>query len=676
LSESDRGYYPFIDGLRAVAVLGVILFHYNFLHVSGGYVGVDVFFVLSGFLITGIIESKLRRGIFSFAEFYERRCRRIIPALFITGAICTMAAIVLLVPQDFREFSKSLKGAAFFYSNVVFADSAGYFAAPAATKPLLHTWSLAVEEQFYLIFPPVLYAAHKAAGGNRAFICFAVGIICAASFALSLVLMRVNSDDAFYLLPPRAWELLLGSLTALVLARIRLPRAAAEVLAVLAALGLGLSFACYDRSTPFPGLAAALPCVSTALLIWTNVSSSTFIGRCLSARPLVAVGLISYGLYLYHWPVLAFSRYFFDRELSISAVVVALAATFSISALSYRLVELPIRAGAWMPGRKTIFNLSAIGLLSIGAIGIVGVNAGGLPSRFSSPALQYASGAHDTWDWNRCMPAPDQLNDRTICRIGAPGTLAPSFLLWGDSHAAALEPAVDARAKAFNMPGWYVGYSRCPALIGAAPIRHTSDDHPCLRIADTVFDLVRRNGIKHVLLASRWDSYIDGWDPRGNETKQDLTISFDTVDGRLKGAEAFQFALRETLNRFRSLGVEVWIVEQVPPQLIDVPSALTKAIAFGRDPLLLRRPFEDVEERRRAAATMFGEYVGSPGVSFIDPAEIFCPNKTPCLISESGHALYSDGNHLSVFGALWSQFMLDPFFKSLPAAISKPTETR
>jgi peptidoglycan/LPS O-acetylase OafA/YrhL len=670
LSEPGRGYYPFIDGLRAVAVLGVILFHYNLLHVSGGYVGVDVFFVLSGFLITGLIESKLRRGIFSFAEFYERRCRRIIPALFITGVVCTMAAIVLLVPRDFREFSKSLKGAAFFYSNVVFADSAGYFAAPAATKPLLHTWSLAVEEQFYLIFPPVLYGWHKALRGNRAFLCFAVGVIGAASFVLSLVLMQINSDGAFYLLPPRAWELLSGSLTALALVRIRLPRAAAEAIAVLAALGLGLSFVCYDRQTPFPGLAAALPCACAMLLIWTNVSSPTFIGRILSARPLVAIGLISYGLYLYHWPVLAFSRYFFDRELSIGAAAVALAATFSISVLSYRLVELPIRSGAWVQRRKTIFNLSAIGLLGIGAIGIVGVNAGGFPSRFSGAALQYASGAHDTWDWNRCMPAPDRLNDQTICRIGAPGNIAPSFLLWGDSHAAALEPAVDARAKAFNAPGWYVGYSRCPALIGAAPIQHTPDDHPCLLIADTVFDLVRRNGIKHVVLASRWDSYIDGWDPRGNETKQDLTISFDTVDGRFTGQEAFQHALRETLKRFRNLGVDVWIIEEVPPQLVDIPSALAKAIAFGRDPLLLRRPFKDIEERRRAAATVFAEYVGAPGVFFIDPAKIFCPNKTPCLISESGHALYSDGNHLSVFGALWSQFMLDPFFNSLPAASS------
>jgi peptidoglycan/LPS O-acetylase OafA/YrhL len=313
LSESRREYHRFIDGLRAIAVLGVILFHCNFSYVTGGYVGVDIFFVLSGFLITGVIQDKMGRNAFSFAEFYERRCRRILPALFVTCALCTLTAIMLLVPRDFREFSKSLKGAAFFYSNAVFADSAGYFSGPATTKPLLHTWSLAVEEQFYLLFPPVLYALRWAANGNREAMTAVIGILCGTSFAFGLVLVQTDADDAFYLLPGRAWELLVGALIALDGARVRVPQIAAELLAASGALGLGLSFACYGRNTEFPGVAAALPCASTALIIWTNRANVTLTGRWLSAKPLVAVGLISYGLYLYHWPVLAFARYFFER---------------------------------------------------------------------------------------------------------------------------------------------------------------------------------------------------------------------------------------------------------------------------------------------------------------------------------------------------------------------------
>jgi peptidoglycan/LPS O-acetylase OafA/YrhL len=647
-----------------------MLFHYDLLHVTGGYVGVDVFFVLSGYLITGLIEAQLSRGTFSFTEFYERRCRRILPALLIMSVGCIVAALVLLVPQDFREFSKSLKGAAFFFSNVVFANSEGYFAAPATTKPLLHTWSLAVEEQFYLFFPPLLYAMYRTFGGDRRRrLCIAVGLICIGSFAFSLALMRSESSDAFYRLAPRAWELMLGSLTALALVRIRVRGVFAEALAALGMLGIGLSFVLYDRNTPFPGLTAALPCVSTVLLIWTNVRGSTFAGRCLAARPLVAIGLISYGLYLYHWPILAFSRYFSDRNLSTTATVIALAVTFLVAVVSYRMVELPICARAWMPHRKSVFISSAVALLGLGAIGIAGVNADGFPARFSGAALQYASATHDTWNWGQCMFAPDRLNEQNICRIGVSGNVPPTFMLWGDSHAAALEPAVNMRAKAFDMAGWYVGYSRCPALIGAAPIRRTPDDHPCLLIAEDIFDLVRRNGIKHVILASRWDSYIDG-ERKGSETGQNLTISFPTASGRLTGEEAFRTAVRETIRRFRALGVDVWIIEEVPPQLVDVPAALAKAVAFGRDPLLLRRTFMDVEERRRAAHSVFAEYVSSPGVFFVDPAKVFCPNETPCQIAAGGHALYSDGNHLSVFGALWSQHMLDPFFYSLEVAAS------
>jgi peptidoglycan/LPS O-acetylase OafA/YrhL len=668
LSDSPRGYYPFIDGLRAIAVLGVILFHYDLAHVTGGYVGVDVFFVLSGFLITGLIEAQLSRGAFSFAEFYERRCRRIIPALLATCVLCSITAIVLLVPQDFREFAKSLKGTAFFYSNVVLAGSAGYFAGPATTKPLLHTWSLAVEEQFYLLFPPLLYAIHRVTNGKPKFAHIAVGTVCSVSFIFNLVLVHIDVDDAFFLLPARSWELLLGSLTALALVRVRMPRICAEMLAALGALGIGSSFVFYDRNTLFPGIAAVLPCASTVLLIWTNISHMTLTGRWLSSRPLVAVGLISYGLYLYHWPVLAFSRYFFDHDLTTAETALALGATLFVAVLSYRLVESPIRAGTLIPGRKAVFTLSAVGLIVMGAIGIAGVNGDGFPSRFSGPALQYASGAHDTWDWSRCMPAPGRLNEQSICRIGAADHVAPTFLLWGDSHAAALEPAVDTRAKALAITGWYVGYSRCPALIGAAPIQHAPDDHPCMAIADTVFDIVRRNHIKSVLLVSRWDSYIAGWERGGSETKQDLTISFTNVDGRFTGDEAFRLAFHETLRRFRALGTDVWVIKQVPPQLIDVPSALAKAISFGRDTAVLQRSFMDIEKRRRAAATVFADYEESPGVFFIDPAQIFCPNKTPCQIAANGHALYSDGNHLSVFGALWSRPMLDPFFRSLNAS--------
>ena len=661
---ASQPYLPFIDGLRALAVLGVIFFHFHIAHIGGGYVGVDVFFVLSGYLITNLIDSRLRREAFSFAHFYERRARRILPALLVTCALCAIAALVLFVPHDLREFGKSLKAAAFFYSNIVFAQATGYFADSLSTRPLLHTWSLAVEEQYYLLFPPLLYAMYRATGRNRPRLWWAMSVLAAASLMLSIRWVTTDAESAFYLLPSRAWELLAGALIALAPRQLQLPRAIAEPLAALGLLCIGVSFAIYDRTTPFPGTAALLPCAGTMLLIISNLTHLTRVGRFLSHRSLVYVGLISYGLYLYHWPILAFSRYFLDRELSIAESGAALAATLILSLVSYHGIEVPVRSGSLFPSRSRVFQASAAGLLVVGAIGIAAVNSDGFPSRFSGAALQYAAAARDNRAWDKCMPALERFDVNSICRFGNPGA-EPSFLVWGDSHAAALAPGVDARASTLGISGWVVGYNRCASLVGAAPMQRNRDDFPCVLIAEKVLKLVRDHQVKHILLASRWDTYISGWERGGSETLQDLTLSFSADGRRSTGLEAFRLSFEETIRRLRALGADVWVLKQVPPQLVDVPSALAKTVYFGRNPDTLRRSYGDIERRRAEADSVFSLFRHSPGVSFIDPAKKFCPGNSPCLIAVEGRALYSDGNHLSTFGSLWSRQMLDPFFSSI-----------
>jgi hypothetical protein len=436
----------------------------------------------------------------------------------------------------------------------------------------------------------------------------------------------------------------------------------------MAGLGLiciGVSFAIYDRNTPFPGTAALLPCAGTMLLIISNLGNVTHVGRILSHRSLVYVGLISYGLYLYHWPILAFSRYFLDRELSIAESSAALAATLGLALVSYNCIEVPVRSGTFFPSRRTVFQASAAGLLVMGAIGIAAVNADGFPSRFSGAALRYAAAARDNRAWDNCMPALERLDREGICKFGNSGA-EPSFLVWGDSHAAALAPGVEARASTLGLSGWVVGYNRCAPLIGAAPMQHNRGDYPCVLIAEKILELVRDNHVRHILLASRWDTYISGWERGGSETLQDLTISFTAADGRRStGIEAFRLSFEETIRRLRALGADVWVLEQVPPQLVDVPSALAKAVYFGRSPDTLRRSYADIEKRRAEADSVFALFSNTPGVSIIDPAEKFCPGNSPCLIAAEGRALYSDANHLSVFGSLWSQGMLDPFFSSI-----------
>jgi peptidoglycan/LPS O-acetylase OafA/YrhL len=666
------GYYPFIDGLRAVAVLGVICFHFDLGSVSGGYAGVDVFFVLSGFLITQLIDARLTRGEFSFAHFYERRARRILPALAVTCALCAIAAWFLLMPRELREFSKSLYGAAFFYSNIVFAHATGYFADAQSTRPLLHTWSLAVEEQFYWFMPALLFFIHKLLPARRVGRFGLLLLLFAASLGCSVLRVRSDAETAFYLLSTRAWELLVGALIATAPWPLRAPRVLREAAAIAGVAMIGASFIWFDRATPFPGSAALLPCLGTALVVVANLDGETWIGRGLSLRGLVYVGLISYGLYLYHWPLLAFTRYFLDHALTPLQTAAVLAATFLVAFISYRLIEMPIRASKSLPSRRLLFGVAAGCLLSLGMAGIMGVNAHGFPSRLPAEALKYAQGARDRWPWDHCMPPVQRLNRATVCRVGIVSNAAPSFLVWGDSHAAALAPAVDARAKTLGLTGWLIGYSRCPALFGAAPMQHVADDHPCVEIAEKTYALIRDNHIQHVLLVSRWDSYVSGWERGGTETTQDLTIAY-TADGiRLIGAPAFRRAVDDTLIRLRQAADDVWVLKEVPPQLIDVPSGLAKAVYFGRDAAALRRPYAQVEARQLTADEVFDQLAPALGASVIDPAELFCPGRTPCLIASQGQALYADGNHLSVFGARWSQRMLDPFFSSTIRSASHP----
>jgi peptidoglycan/LPS O-acetylase OafA/YrhL len=660
---ASPGYLPFIDGLRAIAVLGVICFHFNLLGVTGGYVGVDVFFVLSGYLITNLIENRLQARSFSFAEFYERRARRNLPALFATALASALVALLLFAPHDLRRFSTSLWGTAFFYSNVLFAQDTGYFAAPVSSMPLLHTWSLAVEEQFYLLYPPLLYGIHAVLRNAPRTRWLTLGVLFILSLAFSIVLMRANPAGAFYLLAPRAWELLAGGLIALQPVRAAWPRPSAELLSALGAACIGCSFFLYDRNTPFPGAAALLPCGGTVLILAVNIGNKTWLGALLSQRWLAYIGLISYGLYLYHWPVLSFARYYLDHDLDLEQTAAALTATLILSVLSFRYIETPLRRGARLRTRARAFAAAASGLLGLGLLGIVGVNMDGFPGRFSGAALQYAQGERDRWPWSKCMPPLQRLTAEHVCRVGV-SAARPAFLVWGDSHAAALAPGIDARAKTLGLSGWVIGYSRCPSLVGAAPMQHAAGDFPCAAIADRVMALIREQHIRHVLLVSRWDTYISGWERGGVETAQDLTISYSDGGVTYRAEEAFTRALEETVRRLQAMDVDVWVMEQVPPQLVSVPSALAKAVYLGRDPLSLRRPFADVEVRRASAQAAFMELRRIADVSFIDPAEKFCPDRGPCAIAAQGHALYQDNNHLTVYGAIWSRDMLDPFFSS------------
>lgn len=665
MKPQTSGYYPFLDGLRAVAVLGVILFHYNLLAITGGYVGVDIFFVLSGFLITGVIATGLQNNNFTFAHFYERRCRRILPALFLVCALSVIAALVLMVPYDYKSFSKSLKGTSLFYSNMIFAKASGYFADPLSTRPLLHTWSLAVEEQFYLFFPPILFGIFRLFKGRIKAIIAAVTILFVLSLIANLVMIDHKPTKTFYILPTRAWELLTGSLVFLALRHVTLSRMTAEILSLLGALCIAACFAFYDRNTLFPGAAAILPCLGTALLIWPNLHQTTFTGRLLSTPPMILIGLISYGLYLFHWPVLVFARYYLDHELNVPEALAAVILTFAMSILSYRFVEMPIRSGQMLRTRKSVFRASAAGIALMLVVAIAGMKFNGFPHRFSKEVLQYANGNQDIQTWEKRVPSFENLNKDTALKIGNTNG-APQFLLWGDSHAEAIAPAADKRASELGITGLFVEYSGCLPLIGVARLDHAPKNAPCQSVGTKVLDLLKEYKIRNIILAGRWDD-VFGWEPGSIElTRTEAVIAFTNHDGKqLKRGEALAPAIRETINTLTAMGVHVWVLEQVPPQMDDTPTSLAKALYFGRDPKALERPYADILKRRQPTNEAFQDFRNKAQVSFIDPANKLCPGHKTCMIADQGHSLYRDNNHLSVYGSFWIEDTLNPFFKTL-----------
>jgi peptidoglycan/LPS O-acetylase OafA/YrhL len=494
-------YRPDIDGLRAIAVAPVVLFHFGVRPFSGGYVGVDVFFVISGYLITSLIHGEMQDGRFSIVNFYERRVRRIFPALFAMLAVTAIAALVALFPNALITFGKSLLATAGFVSNFQFWSEAGYFDAAASEKPLLHTWSLAVEEQFYLLFPGLLLLLR---GASRKRLLTVLGGILLASLALNIWGVRHAPVSTFYLLPARFWELLLGSILAI--GAFAAPRSA-FVRSGMSALGLALiaiAIFTFTAATPFPGENALLPCVGTALVIQGGVGGRTAVNSILAHRALVLVGLMSYSLYLWHWPVFVIAKAYSPDGLGASETIVLIALSAVLAVLSWRYIERPFRGRSGILSRKKLFAAAGVSIAILGAAGAVMWATNGLPQRYDARIRTILAEANDTEPRiKRCLgvSAADVAAGR-LCKIGAENA-PPSFILWGDSHAESMMPALDAAARDKGRAGLFAGNGSCPPLLGV--------DQPeaprCKAFNDSVAKLATSKDIAEVVLHCRWAEY-------------------------------------------------------------------------------------------------------------------------------------------------------------------------
>jgi peptidoglycan/LPS O-acetylase OafA/YrhL len=643
-------YRADIDGLRAIAVVPVVLYHYGIAGFSGGFVGVDVFFVISGFLITSLIFAEMREGAFSIAGFYERRARRILPALFAMMAFTAVLALLLLFPRDLTRFSESAAAAALSVSNFDFWNQAGYFDTGAETKPLLHTWSLGVEEQFYVLFPAVLYLLHTR---SRRLLLIFVAVLAVVSLAASIWAVRDAPSAAFYLLPFRTWELMFGAILALAAFPVPQSMVIRDVLAAIGLALIGRAVTLYTADTPFPGVAALLPCGGAALVLYA-CSRDGIVQRILSLRPIVFIGLISYSLYLWHWPLYVLARYVRVGPLPLWESVALIAASVALAVLSWRFVERPFRANRHLFTRKRIFALSGAGIAAFLAFCGASFAGAGFPARFPADVQRIVAESDDVEPrrqgcFNR---TPQQVAAGNFCAFGDKTATRPGVLLWGDSHADAILPAVDGGALSWHRKLYFIGRGRCP------PLLHIElTDEPtmrCARLNDEALRVAMRPDITTVILAARWAYYDQGTGvgPDANEARHliDLSSSGQGEDQHTR----FARMLAETVNVLLNAGKEVVLVGDVPEVSVPVPETLARIRLYGAQADI--RPTRTAFEMREHFVDK--AMAGFRRITVLRPGDILCRGGR-CAVELDGRPLYADHHHLSVFGA--EQFV--PMFR-------------
>lgn len=506
-------YRADIDGLRAVAVLSVLAFHMGISRMSGGFVGVDVFFVISGYLISSIIFAEIEAGRFSIIGFYERRIRRIFPAIFALLAIASCFATVYLLPTEFVNFAKSALAATLSASNFYFWQHTGYFNSPTS-QPLLHTWSLAVEEQFYILFPLFLIAVRKFS--LRRLRASVVILFCLSLLVSALVVVK-SRQTAFYMPYTRAWELLIGTILSLRMLP-RLQSSWQRNLATVCGMGMiGISVLFFTNQTLFPGLSALLPCVGSALIIWAGEAGSSMVGALLSCRPFVFIGLISYSLYLWHWPIVVLRHmgllvsvgavYSFGHSALISPhridLLLDVTLSFILAVLSWRFVETPFRTGRLRLGGRPLFTLASAVLLLLVGFSASTVLAGGFRGRFPPNAVEVAagldasSGARDPRVGTCFITSENGFESfkPSIC-LREDG-YKNNYLLLGDSHSAMLWSALSSALSNANV--MQASTFDCP------PLLHSESHRDCREMMTYIFQTyLPSHKVQGLLLVARW----------------------------------------------------------------------------------------------------------------------------------------------------------------------------
>ena len=652
--SDERSYRPDIDGIRAIAILSVVLYHAGVPFLSGGFTGVDIFFVISGYLIGGHIFSELGSGTFSFLRFYKRRAKRILPAFYLVIAFAFLAAIVLLSPSEAYKFAKDAIASILSVSNIYFARSANYFQTANELNPLLMTWTLGVEEQFYAVIPLLMVLLTRI---RRGLLLPAILVVCALSFVFAWSNLSSHPDIVFYLLPARAWELGVG--VALAVAELSWRRKLLSGRWTQAASLMGLAFMLVPMylltsATPFPGAAAVPSVLGTALVIAAPVSWIN--RRLLSLSPLVFIGKISYSWYLWHWPLLAFLRVASGGILPPTAVALAIAASFALAVLSYHFIEQPFRRSSSAPA-PLLLRYAAVSLGFVAVCAALWVSHG-LPKRY--PAL-IQEGETES---NACLAdyGSDKPNLSSHCY--AAFDPRPSVVLWGDSHSAVLAPALRQAANTEGYSFIQMNKSSCLPLNGAAIFmpQHPLVARECIHFNNEVLNLVAADRrIRIVIMAGRWaDPFREGnIYPLVSDLAHERELpSSDSV------RSTFVQSLSASFRLLQKAGKHVIVIDDVPNFDFDplwrfrtahIPVRLAMASCLGADtdnPGLAPAAFASAANVSTSLLNQTTERV--TGVELIDLKSMLCDSQNLCAYVNGGRLLYSDGHHVTAEGARYA----------------------
>ena len=638
---SKLAYQPHIDGLRAVAVLSVLIYHINNTWLPGGFVGVDIFFVISGFLISGIISKAILEKNFSIKVFYNRRIKRILPVYFFVSSVSTLFALLIFFPSSLKGFADSLISSTFFVSNFYFWKSSGYFSSAIELKPLVHTWSLSVEEQFYVFWPLTLVLVYKFKTLLYKKLSLFTFVI--VSLFLSYFLSDSDPEFAYYSIFTRAFELLIGAVAAIY---IKDSFSESKILSYGGFLLIIISFITINKSVNFPGIIALLPCLGAVFLIVSGKSNTLPI-KFLESKVAVSIGLVSYSLYMWHWPILSFARYYFVN-LSNTLILSLVILMFCLSYLTrYTIEEKIIRSQ--LPFKQSFnffFLLPALVFLSLAAY--IHTNDG-LKSRFSPEILTLIEQTYSKA--SICSEEQFNLTLHDECYIREseqnsdkkPKEIRKRILLWGDSHANHFRGFFEELAKNEPFDIYEMSFPGCPPIAGIYRINRTYSQSCYSHNIKAQELLLRGEKFDYVALAANWQNYPKASNLADDENKE---ISIENSE------RAFYSNLRQQLELFSQKGIKVIFLNSVPNFTKNASQCQLKNFVFGHpEERSCQRPVEEIKEDRIDYDLFINKNVRSlDNVYVLDFVDFFC-RQGVCKTYIDGGMMYRDQNHITEFAS-------------------------